>query len=73
MQYTSMRIGTAYPLCLNVDIRPPEKQHVYFGLIICQTMFRAREYGRCNAYSVRSKYELRSFEKMLKLIERVIS
>lgn len=72
VQYTSMRIGTAYPLCLNVDIRPPEKQHVYFGLIICQTMFRAREYGRCNAYSVRSKYELRSFEKMLKLIDKGI-
>lgn len=70
VQYTSMRIGTAYPLCLSEDMRPPEKQHVYFGLIICQTMFKTREYGRCNAYSVRSGYELKSFEKMLKLMEK---
>ena len=73
VQYSSMRIGTAYPLCLKFKMEPPEKQHVYFGLIICNSLFAPREYGRCNVYSVRSKGELRCFEKMKKLFDEGIS
>jgi hypothetical protein len=73
VQYAPMRIGTAYPLCLNYKMQPPEKQHVYFGLIICQSLFTSREYGRCNAYGVRSVGERARFRKMEKLLDKGIA
>ena len=72
VQYSAMRIGSAYPLCLNYKMQPPETEPVYFGLIICNSLFTSREYGRCNVYSVRNIGEIARFKKMKALLEKGI-
>ena len=72
MQYGPMRISTAYPLCLREQMKPPEYQKVYFGLIICNTLLKPIEYGRASAYSVRQRAETRSLEKMVVLLVKAI-
>jgi hypothetical protein len=73
VQYTTMRVGPAYPFCLHDGIKPPEHEDVYFGMIICTVPYKTIEYGRCSVHSVRQKGEIKSFVKMKALFEKGIA
>lgn len=74
MQYGPMRVGTAYPLNFIRDCKPKKKPYEYFGLDICETVYKGMDSIRTKftPHCVRVRVELRRLKRGIKHIEKAI-
>ena len=73
MQYGPMRIGTAYPLCLNENLKPKEEENLLFGLKICFNTLHPLDLGRFAPFSMRVRSDIKLHKENIKRISKIIS
>ncbi|HBP38648.1 MAG TPA: hypothetical protein DD640_07900 [Clostridiales bacterium] len=57
-QYGPFRIGPAYPLVFNRDVRIPAAPYALFGSGICQNRYKPQDQGRCSLLAFRLPVEM---------------
>ena len=73
MQYGPMRIGTAYPLCLNENLKPKEEENLLFGLKICFNTLHPLDLGRFAPFSMRVRSDIKLHKENIKRLSKIIS
>ena len=69
-QYGPFRIGTAYPLCLNKALKPPDNPHAHYGSRIYEAMYKNFDSGRSTLFSIRVQKEIEMLCEMAKLMQK---
>ena len=68
-QYGPFRIGTAYPLCLRREMRPPDKPNSHSEKGYYKAIYQNWDEGRYTPFSVRVSTEIESLGKMAELMD----
>lgn len=71
-QYGPFRIGTAYPLCLKREMRPPDKPNSHSATGYYKALYQNWDEGRYTPFSIRVETEIQSLKKMAELMDQGI-